>query len=203
MKSCQNSIFSPVVFLAGLLLTAGSPARGETPVPLPSNQGYIGLGIQNVTPELVREKKLPGNQGLLITIVTPQAPAAAAGLKVEDVLIELEGKDMPDDVGFGATIRRLAPGKQVGVKYVRDGRIETTTITVGEMPLALAYLRRGYERANQGELPGAIADYTEAIRLDPTNPDSYLNRGLSKTKSISQNGGRKLSRKETVAAQKR
>jgi len=203
MRSHPKSLLFQVLLFAGLLLAAGSSLPGAASAPPPGGQGYIGIRFQKVTQEFVWESKLPDKNGLLITEVPPQSPAAAAGLKEGDVLIEFDGKETADDAGFRAAIRQLPPEKQLAVKFVRDGQIGTTTVTLGETPPAVAYFRRGSERSNIGDLPGAIADYTEAIRLDPKNAEGYFCRGLVKANGGVQNSGRKPRRSEVAAAQKR
>ena len=187
MRTHPKSMLVPKILLIGLLLTVGRSLAGAEVTPLQGSQGYIGIRFQKLTPELARESKLPEMKGVLITEVTPQTPGAEAGLKEQDVLIEIDGRETADTEILSTFIRQLPPKKTVVVKFIRDGKNETTTIMVGEMPPAVAYHNRGYDKAINGDLTGAIDDCTEAIRLNPKNARAYLNRGLTKADSDDRN----------------
>lgn len=97
-------------------------------------RGYLGVLIQPVTPELAREFKLPENTGALVGEVTPDSPAEAAGLKEGDVIIEFNGRKVTDSRHLRLMVAQTAPGSKAELKLIRDGKEQTLTVKVGELP---------------------------------------------------------------------
>jgi len=96
-------------------------------------RGYLGVMIQPVTPDLAKEFKLPENTGALVGDVTPKSPAAEAGLKEGDVIVEFNHKKVTDSRHLRLMAAQTAPGTRVPVKVLRDGKEETFTVKLGEL----------------------------------------------------------------------
>jgi serine protease Do len=96
-------------------------------------RGYLGVDPQEVTPELAQAFKLPGNTGALIGQVVPDSPAAAAGVKEGDVIVEVNGKRITDPRHLRLTISQLAPKSKATLKVIRDGKERTLTATLGAL----------------------------------------------------------------------
>ena len=97
-------------------------------------RGYLGVKIQTLTPELASQLKLSGQTGALIGEVTPNSPAEKAGLKKNDVIIEFDGKGVTDSRHFRLMVAEKPPGSKVSVKVFRDGKQQTFTVELGELP---------------------------------------------------------------------
>ena len=97
-------------------------------------RGYLGVMIQPVTPDLAKEFKLPENTGALVGDVTAKSPAADAGLKEGDVIVEFNGKKVTDSRHLRLMASQTAPGTKVPVKVLRDGKEESFTVKLGELP---------------------------------------------------------------------
>ena len=97
-------------------------------------RGYLGVKIQTLTPELATQLKLSGQTGALIGEVTPNSPAEKAGLKKNDVIIEFDGKGVTDSRHFRLMVAEKPPGSKVSVKVFRDGKQQTFTVELGELP---------------------------------------------------------------------
>src|SRR5207245_1515944 len=98
------------------------------------SRGYLGVMIQPLTPELAKEFKLPENTGALVGEVTPKSPAAQAGLKEGDVIIEFNGKKVSDSRHLHFMAAQVSPGTHVTLKTIRDGEEQTFTLKLGELP---------------------------------------------------------------------
>src|SRR6266850_7211406 len=98
------------------------------------SRGYLGVMIQPLTPELAKEFKLPENTGALVGEVTPKSPAADAGLKEGDAIIEFNGKKVTDSRHLRLMAAQMSPGTRVTLKAIRDGREQTFTLKLGELP---------------------------------------------------------------------
>lgn len=97
-------------------------------------RGYLGVLIQPVTPELAKEFKLPEQTGALVGEVTPNSPAAEAGLKEGDVIIEFNGKKVTDNRHLRLMVAQTPPGTKVNIKVLREGKEKTLTATLDELP---------------------------------------------------------------------
>ena len=95
-------------------------------------RGFFGVMPADVTPEDAQRLKV--KQGALITSVTEGSPAAQAGIQVEDVVVEYNGKPVKGEVDFRDMVARTEPGTVVPVKIVRNGREMTLRVKVGEAP---------------------------------------------------------------------
>jgi serine protease Do len=93
-------------------------------------RGYVGVNIQPVTQDLAEGMGLPGAMGALVSNVTPGGPAARAGLHTGDVILNFDGKKIPD----ARTLSRIAAstqiGKTVAVEILRKRHKLTVRLTV-------------------------------------------------------------------------
>jgi serine protease Do len=97
-------------------------------------RGFIGVSIQPLTAALAKQFSLKSDQGALIDEVTPNGPAAKAGLKNGDVILEFNGKPIPDARRLSLEVAAVAPGEKVPVRIWRDGAARTIDVVVKELP---------------------------------------------------------------------
>ena len=141
-------------FAMDRLVTDGSIARG-----------YLGVNIQSVTPELAKEFRVPDEAGALVGNVQPDTPAADAGLKEGDVIIEFNGKKVNDSRHLRLMVGETRPKTKVPLKILRDGREKTVTVTLGALP---AELGGSGDTGDQSSVSQSDAlDGVEVADLDP------------------------------------
>jgi serine protease Do len=97
-------------------------------------RGYLGVMIQDVTPALAKQFQLKENSGALVGDVVTTGPAAKAGLKEGDVVVEFNGKKIPDSRHLRLAVGATTPGTTVPVKLLRNGSAKTVEVTVKEQP---------------------------------------------------------------------
>jgi serine protease Do len=97
-------------------------------------RGYLGVMIQPVTPEIAKAFNLPDARGALVGEVTPDGPAARAGIAQGDVITELNGVRVDDSRELRLKISQLAPGSAIRLNLLRDGNPREISITLGELP---------------------------------------------------------------------
>jgi serine protease Do len=98
-------------------------------------RGYLGVFLQSVTPALARTVGYDGSEGAIVQdIASRVGPAAKAGLRSGDVIVEFDGKQVKTPKQLTEMVADTPVGNTVGVKYVRDGRAETTTLILAERP---------------------------------------------------------------------
>jgi serine protease DegQ len=97
-------------------------------------RGYIGVEPQDVTPELAQAFKLPRKDGAIISGVMRGGPADKAGVRTGDILIEVDGRPIPNTATMLDVIAQITPGAVGRFNFVRDGREVSLPITVGKRP---------------------------------------------------------------------
>ena len=95
-------------------------------------RGYLGVGVEPLTPELA-EAMGKDAKGMVISTVTPDSPAAKAGLKQEDVIVAINGRPVDSLDGLRLIIAQTAPGTKVKVKYVREGKMAEQDVTLTKL----------------------------------------------------------------------
>src|SRR5437667_6902758 len=113
-------------------------------------RGYLGVMIQDVTPDLAKEFKLKDSNGALVGDVTPKSPAEKAGLKNGDIIVEFNGKKVTDSRHLKLEVARVKPGESVPLKVLRDGSTKTHNKAVKDMP--------GSERVAKADRPNNTND---------------------------------------------
>ena len=127
-------------------------------------RGFLGVIIQPVTPDLAKEFKLPENAGALVGEVTAKSPAAEAGLKEGDVIVEFNGKKVTDSRHLRLMASQTAPGTKAPVKVLRDGKEQTFTVQLGELPSER--LARAGRSSGGGLRRDAQADVLDGVTVD-------------------------------------
>ncbi|OGQ40353.1 MAG: hypothetical protein A3A85_01165, partial [Deltaproteobacteria bacterium RIFCSPLOWO2_01_FULL_42_9] len=84
-------------------------------------RGWIGVSIQEVTPDLAQSFGLKDKQGALVSSVNKDEPADKGGIKAGDIIVEFDGKAITEVSDLPRTVATTAPGKTVKVKIIRDG----------------------------------------------------------------------------------
>jgi serine protease Do len=95
-------------------------------------RGYLGVGIQNITPDLADKMELKTRGGALVSEVVPDAPAAKAGLKEGDVITSVNGQKVTDANSLTLAVTAIAPGTKLDLDVLRDGKARQITATAGE-----------------------------------------------------------------------
>jgi len=135
-------------------------------------RGWLGVAVQEVTPGLARSFGLKQTQGALVSDVTPDSPAARAGLKRGDVIAAYDGHDIQAAHQLPALVAATAIGKTVTLKVVRNGESQTLSVTIAEMPAQVA---------TSGPSPGA-ADL--GVTVSNITPDLARRFALNDTTGV-------------------
>ena len=97
-------------------------------------RGWVGIGVQDITPELAESLKLARTSGALITDVVSGGPADVAGLKSGDVLLSVGDKPVNDYAGSLEAIAALKPKTSTVLKVQRNSREVNLSVNVGLRP---------------------------------------------------------------------
>jgi len=98
-------------------------------------RGYLGINMQDLTPDLAAIFGTPRDtKGILVSHVAEDSPAAAAGLKPGDVLVQFDGKPIPGATAFATQVSLLQPGTKVPLVLLRHGAHQDLTLEMGTRP---------------------------------------------------------------------
>ena len=96
-------------------------------------RGYLGVLIQKVTPEIAESLGMDRGYGALVANVSKDGPADKAGVKVGDVIVEFDGKEVKDSGDLPIIVARTAVDKKIRMKVLRDKKEFTLNVAVGEL----------------------------------------------------------------------
>jgi serine protease Do len=96
-------------------------------------RGWLGVGVQPVTAELADALHLETQQGALVAQVTPNSPAAKAGLERGDVIVRFGDKAIEKMRELPRAVAAAAPGKKVEIEVVRDGKHLKKSVEVAKL----------------------------------------------------------------------
>jgi serine protease Do len=96
-------------------------------------RGWLGVRIQNVTDELAEGLRLDRPRGALVAAVTEGGPAEVGGIEQGDVILEFNGREVPEMRRLPAMVAETAVGATVDVKLWRKNAEQTVRVTIGEL----------------------------------------------------------------------
>jgi Do/DeqQ family serine protease len=96
-------------------------------------RGWLGVGVQPLTAELAKSFGVSG-EGVLVNQVMPKSPAEAAGLKVGDLILSVDGKSIKDPRELQRVIADTDIGKSIELHILREKEKRTVKAQIGEMP---------------------------------------------------------------------
>jgi serine protease Do len=100
-------------------------------------RGWLGVSVQGITPELSKQFNLKEEKGALVGDVIEGSPAEKAGIQRGDVIIEYDGKKTDEPYQLRNMVANTAPGKDIDLKIIKESRIETRKVTIGEPPVEI------------------------------------------------------------------
>ena len=101
-------------------------AKGEV------TRGWLGVGIQDLTPELADYYGLKAEKGVLVTQVFEGDPADRAGIKVNDIILSVDGERVSTGRELSAMIANTPVGRKIKIDMIRDGKKKALTVTLAK-----------------------------------------------------------------------
>jgi len=100
-----------------------SPLLAHTSVP-----GYLGVDVTDVDADKAQALKLKDVHGAVITLIDHDAPAGQIGLKVNDVVLAIDGQNVAGADALRRMLRDIPPGRKISLEISRDGNIQTLAV---------------------------------------------------------------------------
>jgi serine protease Do len=101
-------------------------------------RGWLGVSIQDLSPELATQFGLPEPKGVLINEILEDSPAKKAGLERGDVIVEFDGKPVDNATQLRNAVAQTMVGKKVVVKFMREKKFRTADVAIAEQPKNIA-----------------------------------------------------------------
>ncbi|MCB1919820.1 MAG: DegQ family serine endoprotease [Candidatus Competibacteraceae bacterium] len=98
------------------------------------SRGWLGVMIQEVTPELAQSFNLDKPRGALVGQVLPDSPAQAAGVQVGDIIVAFNDQPVHQSSELPPLVGRIRPGSSAPLTLIREGKEQTLTIKLEELP---------------------------------------------------------------------
>ena len=102
--------------------------RGEV------TRGWFGVEPHDVDGAIAQALSLSGSDGAVIRGLQPDGPADRAGLRLNDVVLTIDGRPTPNTQALLSRVAELVPGSRARVNAVRDGKPVTVDVAVGRRP---------------------------------------------------------------------
>jgi serine protease Do len=106
----------------------------EEPSPLlhSSSQGYMGVLVGDVDSDSAPKLKLKEVRGAVVTLIDHDAPAAQAGVRVNDVVLQVNGQTVEGAEQFTRMLREIPAGRTVSLVISRDGNVQTIAVELAD-----------------------------------------------------------------------
>lgn len=143
-------------------------------------RAYLGIFPQDVTPAIAKAFGEKDPNGVLVSDVSPNSPAEAAGLQRGDIILEVNGKPMTDSNQLRMTISMMQPGSEAKLKLVHGGSQRELTIKLRELPTEQAENNNqtdDRQRASAGiEVANLTPDLAQQLNLPATTTGVVVKR---------------------------
>jgi serine protease Do len=137
-------------------------------------RAYLGVMSQQVTPAIAKAFHEDRVIGALVSSVSPDSPAAHAGIQKGDIILAVNGQPVSDSAQLAMHISLMQPGTDVAVKVLRDGAERTVNARLAELPTETAKVDR----------PDHSTDHAmEGVSVENVTPDTASQLGLPQTAS--------------------
>ncbi|GJD37488.1 Do family serine endopeptidase [Methylobacterium aerolatum] len=174
-------------------------------------RGYLGVQIQPVTQDIAEGLGLEKAKGALVDHTENGTPAAKAGLKSGDVIEKVNGEPIDSARELSRKIAGMKPGAKVDLSYLRGGKSDVATVTLGTLPTdgtktaSVEEDSSGQVRLGLGLAPAAQVGLSDqgvaVVQVDPDGPAAA--KGIEQGDLILDVGGQSVSSPSDVVSQVR
>jgi len=145
----------------------------STPMLFATSQGYLGVDITDVDQEKAQALKLKEVRGAVITLIDHDAPAGQIGLKINDVVIQLNGQNVEGAEQLRRMLKEIPAGRKVSIEISRDGNIQTMAVELADRQVL------GHDVWNQiGDSPDSVNSVPSMGILSGGSGDAPMGGGF-------------------------
>jgi serine protease Do len=133
-------------------------------------RGHLGIAIQSVDADMAKAFGLNQGGGALVAAVTPESPAAKAGIERGDVILELNGQAVNDPDDLSVRVAEIAPGTTVHLKISRNGQMRDVNATLSELS----------EKQEVSENSEGVTGALQGVQVQNLSPSLTQELGITK-----------------------
>jgi serine protease Do len=137
-------------------------------------RGWLGVSIQPLTPDLAKSFGARDTKGVLISDVVPDSPAAKAGLKPGDIVLEFDGKRTESPADLQRAVSFFGPGQDARLKIWREQGERRVEVKVGEAP----------DEREARQVPGGRPRSVLGLDVRPITPEIARQLNLKTTEGV-------------------
>jgi serine protease Do len=138
-------------------------------------RGYLGVYIQSLSPDLAQQFQVPSKKGALVAQVINGSPADEAGVRVGDVIVNFNGKQIKDATQLRNLVAATKPNEKANVTVLRNGKEQNLTVTVGTLP-------SGEQALAQEGGGGMLSRF--GLKVETLTPETARAHGYGKIKGL-------------------
>jgi serine protease Do len=161
-------------------------------------RGWIGVEIQDVTPEIANDLGIRATRGALVAEPQTGGPAAKAGIESGDVITAINAKEIADSRDLAKTISAMPPGSSAKITALHAGQEKTFGIVLGSLPDAREAPESTIDvpkqhGTNVARLGLSVAPTAAGVVVTAIDPDGVAaEQGVTPGDVIVQAGGRRI-----------
>ena len=130
-------------------------------------RGWVGVSIQDLTPELAKKFHADGQKGALIADVVKGGPADKAGLRKDDIVVAYRGKNVTESSVLRDEVASTPVGAEAKVTILRDGKKEDVTVKVDNLDMSTKVMGAAIKNRLGGEFRDLTDQEREKYGIDP------------------------------------
>ena len=139
-----------------------------------TRRGWLGVKIQTITDDIAEAYGVKENTGALVASVTPDSPAAKAGIQDGDVILKFDGKDVTSMRGLPRLVAQTPIGKDVDVELLRKGQSMTLKVAVGRLAEENEPVKASAKEAPKSKGKGKDRDKDSGKSAPPSGRPSLI-----------------------------
>ncbi len=167
-------------------------------------RGYVGIRMDDLTPDKAEFFGSKQGEGVIVTAVEKDSPAGKAGVKVNDIVTAMNGKEVKDMGELRRSVAMLHPGDKIELAIQREGKSMNITVTVAKRPGESAVAAQQEEGKGTPELAlltgVGLTDLTDEYRQELQLPDDVKGVLVTEVESGTPADEEGLSRGDVIVA---
>lgn len=143
-------------------------------------RGWLGVSIQDLTPDLKDQFNTPDTQGALVSEVIEESPAEKAGIQRGDIIRHYESETVTDTRHLRSLVAESLPKAHIKLQVLRDGKEKILKVTIAEMPKDMSTLASTGKSSGEHALAGITVEPSSSqekgVKVTNVDPKSPANR---------------------------